>query len=124
MKSFFYSILFLFVIASFTTCYYYKEDIRYSNNSCDTTNITFTGKVAPVFASNCLVCHGNTVAPPDGGGLRLQDYADVKANITKAFGSMSHQPGFIPMPLGQSETINPCSIEIVRKWIDAGMPDN
>ena len=124
MKSFFYSILFLFVIASFTTCYYYKEDIRYSNNACDTTNITFTGKVAPVFANNCLVCHGNSVAPPDGGGLRLQDYADVKANITKAFGSMSHLPGFIPMPLGQSETIDPCSIKIVRIWIDAGMPDN
>lgn len=109
---------------SFTTCYYYKEDIISPKNICDTTNITFTGKVAPVFARNCLVCHSNAVAPPDGGGLRLEHYADVKTNINKAFGSMSHLPGFVQMPLGQSETIDPCEIKIVGIWRNSGMPNN
>jgi len=124
MKSIFYSILLIIIMLSLTTCYYYKEDIKYPKNICDTTNITFTGKVAPVFARNCLVCHGNAVAPPDGGGLRLELYADVKTNINRAFGAMSHLPGFIPMPLGQSETIDPCDIKIVRIWKDSGMPNN
>lgn len=124
MKSVFYSILLIIIMLSLTTCFYNKEDILYAKNQCDTTNITFSGKVSPVFAKNCLVCHGNAVAPPDGGGLRLEDYADVKANISRAYGAMSHLPGFIPMPLGQSETIDQCEIKIVRIWKDSGMPDN
>ncbi|MDD4969421.1 MAG: hypothetical protein PHT07_08330 [Paludibacter sp.] len=124
MKSVLYSIILILIMLSLTTCYYYKEDIRYSKNQCDTTNITFSGKVVPVFAQNCLICHGNAVAPPDGGGLRLENYADVKMNITRAFGAMSHAPGFFPMPLGQSATIDTCEIKIVRIWKDAGMPDN
>ena len=109
---------------SFSNCLYNKADILYPANACDTSNVTFKGKVAPVFASHCLVCHGNSVSPPNGGGHRLQDYADVKANILIAYGAMSHQPGFIPMPLGQKETIDPCEIKIVRIWKDAGAPNN
>jgi hypothetical protein len=124
MKPLVYLVLLFIISITCSTCLYNKEDILYAEKSCDTTNITFSGKVAPVFARNCLVCHGNAVSPPDGGGLRLQDYPDVRANITRAYGSMSHKPGFVPMPLGMSGTIDSCEIKIVRIWMNAGMPDN
>jgi len=126
MKSFISIFVILFFILSFNECTYNKEDVLYSTktNTCDTTNITFQAKVAPIFAQNCLICHGNAVSPPDGGGIRLQDYQDVKANIDRVYGAMSHKAGFIPMPLGSTSTIDPCQIKIVRIWKDAGAPNN
>ena len=110
----------------FSTCYYHNEEMLYSNdgNSCDTTNITFSAKVAPIFKTNCLRCHGNAVALSNGGGIRLEDYADVKAHLDRAYGDMSHQDGYIPMPRDMSATINECSIRKVRIWKDAGGLDN
>ena len=112
------------IILGFSTCYYNNEEILYSINGCDTTNITFHAKVAPIFEANCLRCHGNAVALSNGGGIRLQDYADVKAHLDRAYGDMSHQPNYIPMPLDMSAMIDECSIKKVRIWKEAGGLDN
>jgi hypothetical protein len=108
------------------SCASNKEELLYPNrgNACDTTNITFRARVAPVFSTNCLSCHGNSVASSSGGGVRLQDYADVKANLNKAYGSMAHLPGYLPMPKGMSGRIDSCSIKAVRIWKEAGAPNN
>ena len=116
----------VFIILGFTKCYYNKEEVLYPNlaNSCDTTNITFKAKVAPIFQANCLRCHGNAVATSNGGGVRLEDYGDVKSHLDRAYGSMSHQLGYLPMPKDMSSTIDHCQIKIVRIWKDAGGLDN
>ena len=124
MKSLFYFTILVVILFIFSRCVYNKAEVLYPNNKCDTTNITFTGKVAPVFANHCLSCHGNAVSPPDGAGIRLQDYADVKTNLALAYAAMTHQSGLVPMPLGQTETIDACEITIVRIWKDAGAPNN
>ena len=123
MKTFLYFALFVIITFSFSNCFNNKEDILYPANVCDTTNVKFKGKVAPVFANHCLICHGNAVSSP-GAVIRLQDYAQVKLNIDLAYAAMTHQPGLVPMPLGQKETIDPCEIKIVRIWKDAGAPNN
>ena len=124
MKSLFYLLLLVIIMLSLSTCYYSKEDVLYAVNTCDTTNVTFRGKVASVFANHCLSCHGNAVSPPNGGGIRLQDPADLKANIYRAYGAMSHQKGFLPMPKDMTETIDPCEIKTVKIWMDAGALNN
>ena len=113
-------------VLCFVTCVYNKEESLYPDlsNACDTTNITFKLRVAPVFSANCLSCHGNSVAPVNGGGVRLQDYPDVKLYLNIAYGSMSHMPGYRPMPKGMSGTIDSCQIKTVRVWKNAGAPDN
>jgi hypothetical protein len=127
MRKIFYFLILAFIIFSFSKCYYYKEEVLNPvlANSCDTTNITYSGKVVPIFATNCLSCHGNAaVAGGDGGGIKLEDFPDLKANLNRAYGAMSHLPGFFPMPKGMSSTIDPCQIKIVRIWKDAGALNN
>ena len=118
-----YFVLLVLIAISLSSCKYSKEEILYPVTTCDTTNIKFSGRVASVFALNCLMCHGNNVVPPSGG-IRLQDYADVKIYIDRSLGAMSHLPGFKPMPLGSTETIDACQIKVVRIWKDAGAPNN
>jgi hypothetical protein len=120
-------LLLVFIGISLSTCTYNNEQTLYPvlSNSCDTTNITFSGKVAPIFKANCLSCHGNAaVAAGNGGGVKLEDYSDVKANLNRAYGSMAHLPGYVPMPKNMSGTIDTCQIKIVRIWKAAGAPDN
>ena len=114
------------IVLGLTTCTYNNEEVLYSNSndSCDTTNITFKTKVTSVFSRNCLACHGNSVADNNGGGIRLQDYNDVKAILNNAYGSMAHLPGYPPMPKGMSNTIDACDIKTVRIWKEAGAPNN
>jgi len=115
-----------FVILGLCTCNYNKEEILYPNltNSCDTTNITFKGKVVSILEANCLRCHGNAMANSNGGGIRLEDYADVKARMDRIYGSMAHQTGYIPMPKGMSSKIDTCQIKTFRIWMDAGGLNN
>jgi len=124
MKSLLEIVILIIIILSLSTCYYNKEEILYQDKSCDTTNITYIGKIDTIFSKKtCFSCHASTVAPPDGGGLQLDKYAIVKANINRVIGAITHQPGFKSMPLGQSETIDPCSINIIQLWKAAGMPE-
>lgn len=122
-KTLFFLVLGL-IILGFSSCYYKNEETLYSINTCDTTNITFQAKVAPIFEANCLRCHGNAVALSNGGGLRLQDYADVKAHLDRAYGAMSHLEGYASMPKDMSTMIDECSIKKVRIWKEAGGLDN
>lgn len=126
MRKIIYFFILVFVIPGFTACYYHNEEMLYTNvtNSCDTTNITFKAKVAPIFKANCLSCHGNSVASFFGGGVRLEDYVDVKAHLDRAYGAMSHLPGYSSMPKGMSNKIDECQIKIVGIWKDAGGLNN
>jgi len=125
MKSFICLSIFIFVLISFSGCLYNTENKLYTEQTCDTTHITYNGKIDSVFAANtCFTCHATSVAPPDGGGLRLDIYSVVKDNINRVYGAVSHQSGFKPMPLGQSETIDPCALKIIQIWRDSGMPEN
>jgi hypothetical protein len=118
-------VLVLFTLV-FSNCYYHNEETLYSNdgNACDTTNVTFRAKIAPIFQTNCLRCHGNAVALTNGAGIRLEDYADVNAHLDRAYGAMAHLDGYLPMPKDLSTKIDECSIKKVRIWKDAGGLDN
>lgn len=116
----------VFVILVFCTCYYNKEDVLYANNTdtCDTTNITFKGRVVSILETNCLRCHGNAVANSNGSGIRLEDYADVKARMDRVYGAITHQSGYFPMPKGMTSQIDSCQIKAFRIWKDAGGLNN
>lgn len=119
-------LIFVLMVMIFSACVNNKEEVLYPNvsNSCDTTNITFEAKVAPIFSANCLSCHGNDAAAANGGGVRLQDYVDVKSHIDRIYGSISHQTGYIPMPKNMTNTIDKCQIKIVQIWIQKGALNN
>src|SRR5512139_524517 len=107
------------------SCYYDNEEALYPsiNSTCDTLNVTFSGTVAPMLAGNCLSCHSNSSASSSGNGIRLENYADVKANSTRVAGSIKHSGGYSPMPKNGGK-LSPCMISQFDIWINKGMPNN
>jgi hypothetical protein len=111
-------------IASITNmgCYYDKEEILYPQTACDTTTVTYSSSVVPMLLSNCTSCHGGS-AP--SAGINLSAYAGVKAQADngKLWGSISHAAGFSAMPKNAAK-MSTCNLAKIKKWIDAGAPNN
>ncbi len=117
----------ILMVVMFQQCYNDSEDdlIPDDGIECDTVNVTYSGSVKPILRNNCLLCHANNVSVALGGGVRLEDYADVKlrADQGKLVGAISHAPGFIPMPENLPK-LDECSISIVRKWVENGAEED
>jgi uncharacterized membrane protein len=91
-------------------------------SSCDTSAITFSATIRNIISNKCQGCHSGTGA---SGGIDLSSYSGVKAKVTdgRLWGAINHQPGFSPMPKNGAK-LNDCEISQIRKWIDAGSPNN
>jgi hypothetical protein len=90
-------------------------------NSCDTTDFKYSTAIKPLIQNNCQGCHTGASA---GGSIDLSTYNGVKAVALngKLYGSITWAPGFSAMPKGIKLT--DCRIKQVKKWIDAGSPNN
>jgi len=117
-------IIFAIVSITLSSCYYDNQEALYPSlsSSCDTTNVTFSTKIATVLANNCLSCHSNAMAASAGNNIRLQDYNDVKARATAIAGSIKHTGTYSPMPKNGGK-LNTCSITLVDIWIRNGAPN-
>jgi len=89
--------------------------------TCDTTNFTYSGAIAPMMQTYCTGCHFS--ASSTGGSLA--DYTSVMnaAVNGKLIGDISHASGYNSMPLG-SPMLQDCQITQVEKWVAAGAPNN
>lgn len=89
---------------------------------CDTTSFTYSGAVRTIISNKCQGCHSGTAA---AGGIDLSVYNGVKAKVTdgRLWGAINHQAGFSAMPKGGAK-LSVCEITQIRKWIDAGSPNN
>jgi hypothetical protein len=112
----------LFFIVS--GCYYDSEEALYGKPGtgiCNTDVTKFSTEIKPILQSNCISCHSNSVALSSGGGIKLQDYADVKvlALNGRLVGSIEHSSGFSAMPKG-GIMLSDCNILIIKTWIAKG----
>jgi hypothetical protein len=116
---------FVTILLLSVSCYYDNEEALYPslNSVCDTTNVTFSARIVPILADNCLSCHSNASAAAAGNNIRLQDYVDVKARTTAITGSINHSGSFSPMPKNGGK-LNACSITLVDIWIRNGAINN
>jgi hypothetical protein len=107
------------------SCYYDNEEALYPSvgTSCDTTNVTFSGKIAPLLANNCLSCHSNATATGSGNGIRLENYTEVQARTAAISGSINHTGSFSPMPKNGGR-LKACLIKQFDIWVKNGMPNN
>ena len=116
----------ILVFLSFiVSCYYDNEEALYPqlNTACDTTNITFSGTIAPSLNENCYSCHSNANAPSKGKNIPLEDYADVVANNVDISNSLKHIGPKSPMPKNGGKVSN-CMINQFDLWVSKGMPNN
>lgn len=90
--------------------------------TCDSTLFTYSARVKPIMDTWCVGCHSGTNI---GGGYDLSTYAGVATSVTdgRLLGSVEHLSGFSPMPKNAG-WLNSCDITAIRKWIEAGHPDN
>lgn len=105
------------------SCYYDKEELLYGINKCDTSNVSYNIQVKTTLNNSCNSCHGGTAS--SGGGIKLDDYASVQAQVTndKLLGSIQHAAGYFPMPKGAPK-LSDCKIAEIRTWIRNGALNN
>ncbi|MBG0857913.1 MAG: hypothetical protein IQL11_00310 [Bacteroidales bacterium] len=118
-------VTFVTFLLSATSCYYDNEEALYPslNTACDTTNVTFSGKIVPMLANNCLSCHSNATAATSGNGIRLEDFADVRSQAAAISGAINHTGTYSPMPKNGSK-LKPCLITQFEIWFKNGTPNN
>ena len=99
-----------------------EEELFAQATPCDTTTVTFSGTVRPILAAHCYSCHSTALATE---GVILDTYAGVKeeADHGHLVGVITHAPGFPPMPQNGPKLAS-CDIEKIKKWVEAGAPDN
>lgn len=92
------------------------------SESCDTTQFTYAAIIKPMISSQCQGCHTGAGA---GGGIDLSTYAGVKAvaDNGRLWGSVHKDPGFVAMPPAGTG-LSSCQLTQIKKWIDAGSPNN
>lgn len=92
--------------------------------ACDVAHetITYTAVVAPIFAANCLRCHGSSVANMQGGGIDFGSYATVsRYPQNNLLGCVRHDPGYSVMPLDGGK-LSDCDIKRLETWYALGKP--
>lgn len=113
------------LMISVSSCYYDNEQYLYGvTQTCTdtTTNISYAQKLVPIFNQSCYGCHTGSFP---SGGILMGTYAADKALAVngKLYGSISHASGFSAMPKGSAK-LSACSVSAVKKWVDAGSPNN
>ncbi len=89
---------------------------------CDSSNVTFSGSVKPIFTTWCVGCH-NTTNP--GKGIDLTSYESTIASVNSGqlLGSIKHIGAFTPMPQN-TDKLSDCDIAKIAKWIRQGAVNN
>ena len=89
---------------------------------CDSSSFTYSGNVKPILQTHCLGCHSGIAI--DGGFIPLDTYDGVREMVNGNFLLPAiYQTGAYPMPKNGAK-ISDCKITIIRKWIEAGAPNN
>ena len=90
--------------------------------ACDANAFAYNANIKPIMNTYCVGCHSSSNA---SGGIDVSTYNGTKAAATsgKLYGSVAHLSGYSPMPQGASQ-LSDCQITVIKKWIDAGSPNN
>lgn len=119
------------ILLSVSGCYYDNlEELHPElllDSSCDTTaTMSYQTHIQPILSNSCganNTCHNTQGA---GGGVILENYAGVKeaAGSGLLLSSIVWDGNAQQMPKGSPSQLAACSIAKIRKWVEAGAPNN
>ena len=114
-------IVFIILLITGAGCKY-DDQILLPSTPCDTLIVTYSATVLPILNTHCRLCHSG---PNANNGIRVDDYASVKQLVSngKLLGTITHSPGFSPMPQGANK-LSECNIAKIRQWIARGALNN
>lgn len=89
---------------------------------CDTSDYKYSTAIKVLIQNKCQGCHNPASL---GGGIDLSTHAALKtvALNGKLYGSITFAAGYSAMPKGGVKMPD-CEITQIKKWIDAGSPNN
>jgi cytochrome c5 len=90
-----------------------------SNSDCDTTNVTYSGTVQPIFNTHCNGCHNSGAVHNFDGYTPLSTYLATSSQILI---DNINYTGAQPMP--PTGELNECLRRQISIWIAAGYPNN
>jgi len=105
-----------------TSCTYYNEEELYPDIVCDTTNISYTNDIQPIFQANCYGCHYDDTTY---GNLDLSNFIHLQRVVDNGnlLRNIKHDPGGVPMPKGGAK-LSDCKILKIEQWVNLGIPNN
>lgn len=111
--------IFLFTLLGLIfSCENNNEEDLYGQSSviCDTVNISFSEKIAPLFESKCATvgCHVQGNQKPV-----LENYEQIKQNINKIENRVLVRKNMPP-----AQALNTCDQQILDAWIKQGTKNN
>ena len=132
-KILFFCVLLLTGFGLFETsgCYYDNVEELHPelllNNACDTSGtMSFLTHIQPILGNSCGANNSCHNAQGASGGVVLENYAGVKSSVDsgKLLSSITWDGNASQMPKDSPSPLSDCSIAKIRKWIDAGAPNN
>ncbi len=110
------------ILVVLNSCVSNVEEELYPPDTCDTTQVTYSGTIAAIIELNCYACHEGEQSV---SGIPLNGYNNLKAMVDagRLIGALRHQEGFSPMPQNAS-ALPECELLKIEKWVDDGAPDN
>ena len=88
---------------------------------CDSAVVSYSNDISKIINTNCIGCHsGSTIS----GGVNLSSYSGVKvvAASGKLYNAVAQNGLATPMP--PSQKLSTCDIQRIKRWVDAGSPNN
>lgn len=118
------------LLTGLSSCYNDNFETLYPSNvtPCDTTNVTYSGVVSPIFMTNCASasgCHKKADAP-GSAGVALDNYTDAKDAVLNknVLQAINHEPGYSAMPKDRAQKLDACTIQKITIWKNLGAPNN
>ncbi len=85
-----------------------------SSQNYKQSELAFANVYGRVIRPNCVGCHGN------GGGINLESYANVKANLSKIYQAAITER---KMPKAPNAPLSANDLGLLNAWIQAGAPE-
>lgn len=112
------------LLATTSGCYYDKEELLYPGSlTCDTaTVVKYSTTVLPIITASCYSCHSGLFP---SGAIRLDTYPDLRVHALngRLYGTITHNGSYPAMPR-DAPKLSDCKIASIKRWIDAGAPNN
>jgi len=131
-KLFSIAIVLVFSAISMWSCYYDSQEFLFpelpknDTIACDSAkNVTYAVTIDSIMTEHCYGCHSKASSINMGGGIVLQGYVNLKSRVNDGtlIGTITYNNKYPAMPLGASK-LDDCTISYIRKWINAGAPNN
>jgi len=89
---------------------------------CDSTAFTYSSDIAPIMSTYCNGCHSGNFP---SAGINTSTHAGLQTSVSNGslVGSVNHVSSYSAMPKNAT-MLDICKRTKIRKWVQAGAPNN